>query len=68
VDDVLEVLEKPELDVEKQKQKIKDILGLKPGQPLPDDVTGALGGVLGGGDSSGAKDNGTGLLNFLLAP
>jgi ABC-type transporter Mla subunit MlaD len=68
VDDVLEILEKPELDVEKQKQKIKDILGLKPGQPLPDDVTGALGGVLGGGDSSGAKDNGTGLLNFLLAP
>ena len=68
VDDVLEILEKPELDVEKQKQKIKDILGLKPGEALPDDITGALGGVLGGGDSSGAKDNGTGLLNFLLAP
>jgi ABC-type transporter Mla subunit MlaD len=68
VDDVLEILEKPEIDVEKQKQKIKDILGLKPGEPLPDDITGALGGVLGGGDDSGTKDDGTGLLNFLLAP
>jgi ABC-type transporter Mla subunit MlaD len=69
VDDVLDVLQKPELDLEKQKKKIREILGLKPGELLPPEITEGLG--LGLGQTTidqtlgGA---GTGLLDFLLAP
>jgi ABC-type transporter Mla subunit MlaD len=75
VDDVLEIIQEPELDIEKQKQKIREILGLKPGQPLPDDITeglglGGLGGSSGGSKSPSGPGIGdsAGLLDFLLAP
>jgi ABC-type transporter Mla subunit MlaD len=69
VDDVLDVLQKPELDLEKQKKKIRDILGLKPGQPLPEGITDGLGLGLGQSDTDVLPTGGdTGLLDFLLAP
>ncbi len=66
---MLDVLQKPELDLEKQKEKIRDILGLKPGELLPPEITDGLGLGLGQSDTDPAKlGGGTGLLNFLLAP
>jgi hypothetical protein len=69
VDDVLEILQKPELDVEKQKKEIRDVLGLKPGQALPEEITDGLGLGLGQAEPGrGTLGGNGGLLNFLLAP
>jgi ABC-type transporter Mla subunit MlaD len=65
-DDVLDILKRPDIGVKKKRKKLREQLGLKPGQPLPDAINDALGDLGVGG--SGSQSNATGLLNFLLGP
>jgi ABC-type transporter Mla subunit MlaD len=78
VDDVLDIIQDPGLNLPQKKKKLKDILGLPPGADLPDSILESLGLGSGSGQAGSAPPppapppaktgSGNPLLDYLLGP